>query len=368
MADTSRPRRSWPARMLRGTLAVVAILVVAIVLLAQVVSLNMLKPRIEAYTSTALGLPTTVKGDIRASFLHFWPAVVLGDVQIGQKGKGSLYQAEKMTVSVPIYKPFGERHWSFLVGLSNLRIDGLDYGDYRTPVDFYYPDGLVMHDIEGSLEDARLEGVSSIRDNKLDIDVKLTGLDYARFAKGLRGGNARVNVQLKADTKKLMQTLSGHVLLSGDKGHMDGNAIDLWAGDLLMNILSGPQKETVINCVVADFNVKNGIAQSNATVIDTPHVSVYGKGNVNLARQYVDMRFTPKPKNASLLNLATPVSVSGPFDDISAEPDPLGVVEKIGNFFVGAVTSPMALVPFAHLGDADDVSSPCLKYVSKKAR
>jgi len=361
-------KRSLPLRCLFAVLKVLAALAIIIALASQFLTLNMLKPKVEAYTSEAIGLPTTVKGDIHASFLHFWPAVVLNDVQVGEKGKGSIYQAEKMRISVPVYKPLGEKHWSFFIGLKNLRIDNLAYGDFKTPVDFYYPDGLEMSNIEGELQDAKMSGTSTMRNNKLDVDVKMTGLDYARFAKGLRGGDAKVDIKLTADTRKLMQTLNGHMLLTGAKGEMEGNTLNLWAGDLLMNILSGPKKETAINCMIADFNVKNGIANSNAAIFDTPHVSVYGKGNVDLIRQRVDMRFTPKPKDASLINLATPVLVSGPFNNISAQPDPLGIVEKVGNFFVGAVTSPLALIPMAHLGTDDDVSSPCVKYISKKGK
>ncbi len=357
-------RKSFVLRFITGTLLVVALFTVVAYAAMQLVTLNTFKPRIEAYVSDSIGLPAKINGDIHAGLQRGLPALVLNDVVVGKKGSGSLYAADKITATIPLARPAAGEPWKVYVSLRHLTLDGEDYGDYKSPLHYYYPDGVELPDIQGSLKDARMDGSASLRNNKLRVDIKLTGLDYARFAKGVRGGNARIDLSLKADARELVNSLGGTALLTGDKGVMEGNAIDLWAGSMLSNILKGPQKETEINCSVADFRIANGIARSKAIIVDTPRVSVFGKGSVDLVHERVDMRFTPQPKSATLLSLATPVNVNGPFDHIETTPDTGGLVAKMGTMVLGVFAAPAALLPLVSTGRGS--GNPCAEYLQKR--
>ncbi|MDE1150921.1 MAG: AsmA-like C-terminal region-containing protein [Micavibrio sp.] len=330
---------------------------------SRLVTLNMLKPRLEAAATEATGLPAKINGNIHAGMMHGHPAVFLGEMQLGQKGKGSFYEVEKVSVALPYYKPGDGKPWPFYLKVDNLRIDGIGYGDYKTPVDFYYPDGVEMPKLEGTLKQASLHGNASVRNNRLKADIKIEGLDYAQFAKGIKGGNATLDVTATADVRRLMQTMAGHTLLVGGKGSMEGDTLNFWAGDLLSSILSGAQKETEVNCSVAEFVTTDGIARSKTILFDTPRVTVLGKGNVDLVRERVDMTFTPKPKSSTLLSLATPVDVSGPFNNISAQPSAIGIVTKLGGLVMGAIAAPTALLSLSEKGAN---GNPCLHYLQKK--
>ena len=361
---TPAKRKPFLLRFLTGTLLVVALFGTVLYAAMQLVTLNTFKPRIEGYVSDSIGLPAKINGDIHAGLQRGLPALVLNDVTVGQKGKGSVYAADKITASLPLARPAAGEPWKVYVSLRHFSVDGENYGDYKSPLHYYYPDGVELPDIRGSLKDARMDGSASLRDNKVRVDVKLTGLDYARFAKGVSGGNARIDLNLKADARELVNSLSGTAFLVGDKGVMQGNAIDLWAGSMLSNILKGPQKETEINCSVADFRIANGIARSKAIIVDTPRVSVFGKGSVDLVHERVDMRFTPQPKSATLLSLATPVNVNGPFDHIETTPDPTGLVTRLGTMALGVFAAPAALLPLVHAGSGN--ANPCAEYLKSR--
>ncbi len=363
MAEPKK-RKPFLLRFMAGTLLVVALFGVIAFAAMQLLTLNSFKPRIEAYASQAIGLPAKINGDITASLQRGRPALVLNDVIVGEKGRGSIYATDKITATMPFGRPAAGEPWKVFVSIRNLKVDGEGYGDYKSPLHYYYPDGVELPDIEGSLKDARMDGSASLRNDQLRLDVKLAGLDYARFAKGVSGGNARIDLHLKADARHLMPSLNGTAFLTGDKGVMQGNAIDLWAGSMLSNILKGSQKETEINCSVADFRIANGIARSKAIIVDTPRVSVSGKGSVDLVHERVDMRFTPQPKSATLLSLATPVNVSGPFDHIETTPDPTGIVTKMGTLVLGVFAAPAALIPLVSTGSGN--GNPCAEYL--KAR
>jgi len=362
--------RSWTSMASRQKSSFLRKLVIFLLVVAalgyaasRLITLNMLKPKLEAYATEATGMPAKINGDIHAGMMHGHPAVFLGNMQLGQKGKGSFYEVDKVSVALPYYKPGDGKPWPFYLKVDNIRIDGVGWGDYKSPVDFYYPDGVEMRKLEGTLKDASLHGKASVRDNHLKADIKIEGLDYAQFAKGIKGGNASLDVTATADVRRLMQTMAGHTLLVGGKGSMEGNALNFWAGDLLSSMLSGPQKETEVNCSVAEFVTTDGIAHSKTILFDTPRVTVLGKGTVDLVRERVDMTFTPKPKNSTLLSLATPVDVSGPFDNITARPDAVGIVTKLGGLVMGAIAAPTALLTLSEKGSGDN---PCLRYLQNK--
>lgn len=336
----------------RGTVILAAVFLAFL----SVANLNFMKGKIEQAASSALEDDVVIKGDIYLGMTGIWPALVMNDVQMGVEKKTDVYQADRLEIG-----------WSFpkklLVSVDNLRLNGNAMGSYTAPV-ILRSDGFNIREIEDTVLGGRLKGDITYRAGKLDVDVNIVNFDYAQFAKGIRGGKIGGKIKLTGagdDTDAIVRSLAGDIQFFGEEGRLSGGAVELWAADLLTSVLSGPQKETKLNCVVADFDVRQGVLRSRAVLFDTERVTVRGKGNIDLGEARIKMTFTPKPKKPALLSLATAVNVSGPFDDITVTPQPADVAKKLGGFLLGAINPAAGLLPLLKSGTGS--KNPCLKYM-----
>jgi uncharacterized protein involved in outer membrane biogenesis len=356
----------------RGTAKTIAIVLGGFVLLAAalvfavgaLVDFNGYKPRLESVVRGVTGKQAEIAGNIHLGFSGFMPALKVRDVNIGAPGPA--IRLGSLSIALPLRWPDEDNPWELFANLDNIRIDGKSYGDYGVPIRFL-KDGFDIPDIKGKLDDGRLTGHISFRAHKLAVNLKVTDLDYSHIAEGVQGGHTKADIQLTATGEtpaRLTQSLNGRFMLVGSKGQMLGNAVDLWAGDLLSSVLSGPQKETHLNCAVADFDIVNGIAKSKTVMIDTDRVTVEGKGYIDLAKGWVHMRFTPAPKQRALVSLATPVNVEGPFGDVETTPDARSIAGKVGGLLLGVVNPAAALYPLMNAGTGG--ANPCAAYLQKK--
>lgn len=343
-------------------LGICVIAIVAIVYAAgALVDFNRFKPEMEKTATAAFGRPVDIAGNVGLGFAGFRPALKVHDVQVG--APGPVITLGDISVALPLHWPSKDNPWALFANVNNVRIDGKSYGDYGAPIRFYQ-DGFDIPTIHGKMGQTTLDGRVSYRAQKLAVRLLVKDLDYGRLAEGATGGQVRADIDLTASgaPDTLLKTLGGHVRLAGDKGQMLGDAVDMWAAGVLSSLLSGHEKETHVNCAIADFDVKDGVARSNNIVIDTQRVTVTGKGVIDFADGRIDMRFTPAPKEAALISLATPVTVKGPFDDIETKPDAGAVATKLGGLLLGAVNPAAALIPLVHKGTQDN--NACAAYLT----
>lgn len=331
--------------------------------LAAVLSSGAVKSRMEAEASKYLGQKVTIRGPLTPGVEAWRPSISAHSVLIGGD-TASAIEIGRLEVGVPLTAA-ARAGKVFAVGIGGLRAGGKTYGDYDAVLHLV-GGGVDLPEVKGRLGKAKLRGKASYVRDILRVNLRLQNLDYSEFAEGVQGGRVKGDISLKSrggDYAGLIRGLEGRVTLVGGEGRMEGGAIDLWAGSLLTTILKGPEKETRLNCVVADFALANGVARSRTVIVDTARVTISGRGTVDLVRERMDMRFSPRPKSAALLSLATPVRVAGPFGSITTHPDPAGVVEKMGGLLLGAVAAPAALLPFIAAGSDDN---PCARYFRKE--
>lgn len=338
------------------------VIVVLGVIFALTFNLNSFKDVIETQASQALQDKFQIRGDIKLGVESFRPSLVLHDVQIGEDGRSTVILTDRLEITIPMGKPSSEEPFSIFADINNIRIDGRAIGDYDIPVHFS-PGGFDMPDIRGELDDAALSGAVSLRENRLNIDITVKDLKYGHIAEGVSGDDVRAEIKLAAEGKNIeawRRSLHGRVLLTGGKGEIAGDALNFWAGDLFSSILRGPASETELTCAIADFTVESGVARSRAIIIDTPQVTIVGKGSVDLVKEYVNIKFDPKPKKPALVSLATPVVVSGKFGAVTAEPEPEALAKKLGGLMLGAINPAAALLPMMEEGTGN--REPCRHY------
>ncbi len=331
--------------------------VVTIVLLT--VDFNFLKEKIEKAASEALGQDIRIAGDIHAGIESLRPSLGLRDVSAGSVQIGLLeftLSPERKEAAVPR---------QFLVHARDVFSEGRKLGDYRLKVQLD-PQGISAPEVEGHLGKAGLKGNFSYLENKLHIDVALSSVDYSEITGSFQGGKARAALKLDgigATQSAIMSTLNGEFWLAGGEGRMQAEGFRLWASSLISALFVEKEKEVKIHCLIADFDIINGIAYTKLFFLDTEQAVVTGEGTIDFIKEIVDMKFSPRPKKSSLISLATPVLVRGPFDDVSVKPSPGAVAGKVGGLLLGAVNPAAALLPLMKMGAGD--KGACKAYLEE---
>ncbi len=208
---------------------------------------------------------------------------------------------------------------------------------------------------------------------KADVDVRR--LDIGRLLSAMQitdlvEGESDIAVHVRgsgASARAIMGGLNGDATLVMGEGRIASRYVDFLAADLVQVI--GPSASngahTEFNCFVSRFELENGLATSKAMLFDTQRITVVGEGEINLGSEELDLVLKPKPKEPSLLSLATPILVGGTLADPSVGPDTLAVVKDAAGAVIGAAaTGGIGLIlPFLSAGSAD--KNPCIAAVAE---
>src|SRR5205085_5071347 len=76
-----------------------------------------------------------------------------------------------------------------------------------------------------------------------------------------------------------------------------------WLGD----------KEITVHCASGDFAVKDGVMQARSVVVDTDQSVLRVDGQIDLAKERLDLTIKPENKRLHLISLTGPLYVTGPF-------------------------------------------------------
>ena len=138
-------------------------------------------------------------------------------------------------------------------------------------------------------------------------------------------------------------------------------ALDLWNAARVKLKATRPVE---IRCAVADFDVKDGVMNTNAFVFDTEVVLIEGGGTINLKTEEMDIKLNPKPKDSSLASLNSPIYVRGTFSDPKPSPDvPKLAAKGVGAVLMGIINPLLAVLPL--LKEGKDQDSPCNQLIAE---
>jgi uncharacterized protein involved in outer membrane biogenesis len=130
--------------------------------------------------------------------------------------------------------------------------------------------------------------------------------------------------------------------------------LDLLSMDLAAKVIpiwGSHKKAGEINCAVVQFDIKKGVATSQAFVFDSQIGVLTAEGDTNLGTEQVNFLLVPKSKNPGLLSLSTKLRVSGTLMDPKVRPDKLSLATKVAKFLSILEVGPIGLLaPFVHLG------------------
>jgi uncharacterized protein involved in outer membrane biogenesis len=135
-------------------------------------------------------------------------------------------------------------------------------------------------------------------------------------------------------------------------------AIDLWG---IARVKLEGDEPVEIRCAIADFGVKNGVAQANALVFDTGVVNVGGDGTINLKDEAMDLTLRPEPKDRSLASLNSPLYVRGTFSEPKVGADMKRIAAKgVGAVAMGILNPLLAVLPLLNKGEGKDSNCAAL--------
>ena len=157
--------------------------------------------------------------------------------------------------------------------------------------------------------------------------------------------------------KSMLATSHGQVGLVVVRGEisrmmMEKAGVHLWE---MMELKMTGDKLVKIRCLVADFDVKEGVMHSKALVFDTEVTTILGTGSIDLGQEKLDLTLTQKTKNTSPLALSSPIHVRGSFDrpDVGVNKGQVAA-RAVGAILLGAVNPLLALIPLVDAGPGSD--------------
>ncbi len=166
-----------------------------------------------------------------------------------------------------------------------------------------------------------------------------------------------------ASPRALLAHADGFARMTIGEGTLPVRHFDLIASDLVASMMPWADRagdRTDLNCLVTRFKLRDGLATVERLLIDTGKITVTGIGEVNLASERLDLRLDPRPKDPSLISLATRMRVAGSLTDYGAAPDPVGLAKGAAAGIALAISelNPLALMlPFVSMGTG--IANPC---------
>ncbi|MBY0430591.1 MAG: AsmA family protein [Rhodospirillales bacterium] len=201
-----------------------------------------------------------------------------------------------------------------------------------------------------------------LRLRKIDIGRFLAAFDIDNHTVGQLGGhldlkshgNSIHNLAANADGKLVAAMTGGRI------GKLVVESLALDVPEAFIALFSNP-KSTPITCMILPFEVKNGVLDGPHLLMDTVDALVGASGTIDLRSEQLKFEFRPYPKDFSLFNAPSKLTVEGDLADRKAKVDKLEVA--------GELAKKLLLAPFSPFMETlDETASPCGKLLRKMER
>jgi AsmA-like C-terminal region len=160
-----------------------------------------------------------------------------------------------------------------------------------------------------------------IRQNHTDLRPAL-----ARNGGSSRDGELYLSADLTSfgrSPHELASRMNGQFGIVMENGEIASAKLDLISLNLLRWLFTyTTDQQEKVNCAVARFEVKDGVAVSDIFYLDTPTLAASGKATINLAAETVDMIVYTQPKK-TLLPTGLPIKISGSLGEAETTSIPL---------------------------------------------
>jgi len=234
-----------------------------------------------------------------------------------------------------------------------------------TPLNFGVAGGTLTTNIQLNGRQPQIQARLEAAARGLQLKQLLRGAESMRASLGTVHGNASLSSQGQSFAQLLGQS-NGElkaVVTKGTVSHFLLEAAGLNIADMIIVKLFGDE-QVVLNCLAADFDVKDGLMRTRAFKLDTEDATIDITGNVNLATEELDLDIDPENKSLRIFTLRTPLYVRGTFKDPDVGVHEGPIAARAGAAVaLGVIATPLAaLLPLLNLGtDDSNECAPLMK-------
>ena len=319
-------------------IAVVAIVVlIAAGLLAATLLIdpNKFKGQIEQAAEEATGRKLSMVGKIGLNLFSLTPSLSVADVSLANASWGSrpeMLKFKKLSAEVQLIPLLSSK-----INVNQIQLDGADIlletGKDGTGNWVFAPAKAAPAPAEAP-KDAKASAPPAIAVAATGRKIDVGALMQQPGKEKLIDGMADLDINLAgsgASMAAIAGGLNGRTQVSMGESRLNNKYLRIVAGDLFKIIDPWAAKEDTgkINCVLSKFDIKSGVATSQAMVVDGAAFAVLGDGKINLGPETLDLLIDAKPKNNSLLSVAVPVRVGGTLMNPSFSPDPGAAIKGL---------------------------------------
>ena len=223
-----------------------------------------------------------------------------------------------------------------------------------------------------SVAESRIDGElrldASRKPPLLAIAIDAPALDLGRLLKevgvsDLVEGKATISANLAGTGRSvaaLAASLNGDIRMLASNARLDTRAPEAVIGGasaVLGTLVAGKEQWTVVDCAVSSIEIKDGVATSQATLVDMEYSTVTVGGTIDLASETLDLVVEPRAKSVTL-NVAVPVHVQGSLASPIFRPGTGATLKKLGGLLGLFIFPPAAIAGLAELGGGD---SECMR-------
>lgn len=258
---------------------------------------------------------------------------------------------------------------------AHIRRSGLPLDNLRThltlengvlslrPLDFGVAGGNIISDIVLDANKVPPSVRSNIEFRKLQLADLVPRLRSEKASFGLVGG--RVDLSGRGlSVAQILGDANGDVALAASGKTVSGLLLalaEINIGDIVKYLLAG-DKSIPLRCAVLDFGVKNGVMNTRTFIIDTRVNNIVGKGQIDLAKESIDLTASAYPKDLSILTATSPIRITGTFKAPHVAPEAGPLIARGGAAaLLGVITGGVgAIIPLIEAGPGEHGSCRAL--------
>jgi AsmA family protein len=204
----------------------------------------------------------------------------------------------------------------------------------------------------------------------LKIKQMFPGVESMRASFGELNGNAQMTAAGNS-VAALLGSSNGEiksVVTQGSISKFILEAMGLNVGSAVIAKVFG-DRQVELNCMAADFGVKNGLMESRVFVVDTKDATIFVDGSIHLGKEAMDLKINPESKGIRIISLRSPLHIGGTFKKPDVGVDKGMIAMRAGAAAaLGTLAAPLAaLLALINPGPGEEI--PCGQLVAdaKKA-
>lgn len=216
---------------------------------------------------------------------------------------------------------------------------------------------LQIAPLQAGYQQSRLDGRLGLdaaqETPRLSTQIAIDEFDFGRLLndRGLTDeveGTMDIRIDLQgagASPRALASSLNGTTEVVNEGGTVSNRLLAIIGADFssVLGPLLGESDTTALNCIVSRFDIRDGVADSRAMVLDTATFSLAGTGSVDLRSEELDLAFDTSSRVPALVSLAIPFKVQGTLKNPRVIPDPAGALAGIAGA-AAAIDNPLAVL------------------------